>query len=230
MSTRKLYYLVVNVCKVLVFCGFYYYSLIVDQDPDKPRDANKGIISASLFAFQQVLVGIFLFYMVLTKQPERYWSGMNYCQVVWHYAMMIAIICQVPIESGVLNCQRFFNFCLLTLIEQITFVIVFPPPVIHQMVTVLISAFHICYRTHYYVVLAKDYQLLYRTNAFEVLSFLLIIFLFLGVMIRYRVAPLLSQLELEDGPCFYDNTERYKQIMKRAKVTTIQNVRKNERI
>ena len=40
MSTRKLYYLVVNVCKVLVFCGFYYYSLIVDQDPDKPRDAN----------------------------------------------------------------------------------------------------------------------------------------------------------------------------------------------
>ena len=81
-------------------------------------------------------------------QQETFWNYTNVKQTVNFYVMLLLFALTIPLFTYGEHVSSNARQCFISSVMVFTYIMVFPPPVIHALIGVYLSCVHYLYRTH----------------------------------------------------------------------------------
>lgn len=152
---------------------------------------------------QHIVVFILMAMCIWFWQQESYWNITNIKQTVCYYLMLILFTLTIPLFTYGEHVMSESRQVFLMSVTTITYICVFPPPVLHGLAGSYITIVHYLYRTHGFFQVASLEQKLMHHVAAECTICSIKGVVLVSVLVYFRIQP----HHMNEGQ-FFDNISR----------------------
>lgn len=133
-------------------------------------------------------------------QTESFWDASDLKQCICHYSIHVLIVLTVPWFTIGEHVSSMTRQSFIAALAQITYVSMFPPPLLHALIGMYFMPVYFLYRTHAFNMLASEHQKTVQHSAAECTICAFKSFTLISAMMYYRVVPVKMALNMP-----YDN-------------------------
>lgn len=121
----------------------------------KHNNANPSTVEFLKIATQHTLVFIVMSLMIYFWQQETFWGLRNFKQSICFYSILIVFCFTIPVFTLGEHVSSNVRQCFLMSVTAICYIQIFPPPLIHGLISSYLVITHFLYRTHAFNLLSS---------------------------------------------------------------------------
>jgi len=148
----------------IVSCSMQLY-MLTENGKRHGRDVEPSMI------VKIILHHTIVFALLLTTMfcwvKDKPWNTNNFSQTCAFYIVQVLLYLNIPIFTEGETVVSFTRMCTLLLMQQFTFMVIFPPPIIHGCIAGYVASVHYFFRTHAFFVMASTEMRLVEHSAAE---------------------------------------------------------------
>lgn len=152
ISKRKIAFISAIGFNALVTLGQQIFQLNLFYSASGYPSQNIEYVKMSI---QHSLVFFLMALCIVFWQQETFWNHTNIKQTVNYYLMLLLFAFTIPLFTYGEHVSSNARQCFIASVMALTYVVIFPPPIIHALIGAYLCCVHYLYRTHAFQQLAS---------------------------------------------------------------------------